>query len=381
MSLVTIFSDANDQKRVIGGKITMPRVGVWHAALTVESDDQFNEGDSVTIGVNDGAQFFNGTVARALLYQGIQQVRVLGGAGGMQTVTKPKHYQGPLTSDVIADMANDAGETVAGDSDAGVSIPGWTTIAATFGRQLAELVRPIAGAVWRIRADGSLWVGVEQWEASTVPDDEWATLDYDHLNGVLHLGMVAPTLLPGTTFGQEKIDRVEHSISGDVVRTDAWVWRGMPAGPDHDFQAVSRAAPRPVDFYSLYGGVTKSQDGQKFDVQPDDDRLPTMGKIPIRHGVPSLEATVGNGARVLIGWEGGDPRLPYCALWGGGEKTSKMTLNVGTLTIVADKIQLGSDGLGDDPNNGLVHGTYIDPFTGATALALGGTCTKVFGKK
>lgn len=374
MSLVTVFSDANDQKRVIDGKITLPRVGVWHAAFAVDSDDQFSEGDSVTIGINDGAQFLNGTVSRALLYQGLQQVRVVGGAGGMQTVVKPKHYQGPLTSDVIADMAKDAGEKVSANSDPGASIPGWTTIAATFGRQLAELIRPIDGSAWRILPDGSLWVGVEQWEDSDVPDDDWATLNYDHLNGIIDLGMVAPTLLPGTTFGQEKIDRVEHNISGDVVRTAAWVWRGASAGLDHDFQALARVAARPFDFYAMYAGETKAQDGQKFDVQPSDDRIPTMGKIPIRNGIPGLQLKVPNGASVLIGWDGGDPRKPYCSLWGGGE-------NPTSLSVTAKVISLGGEGLDSDPTNGVVHGSYVDPFTGATAFALQGTSQVVFVKK
>ena len=374
MSLVTVFADANDQKRVVEGRISLPRIGVWHAAFSVDSDDQFSEGDAVTIGINAGAQFLNGTVTRALLYPGMQQLRVVGGAGGMATVTKPKHYNGPTTADVISDMAKDAGETVSGDSDPGVSNPGWTSIAATFGRQLAELISPIDGCAWRVLPDGTLWVGVEQWEASDVADEEWVTLGYDHLNGIIDVGMVAPTLLPGTTFGQEKIDRVEHNISGDIVRTAAWVWRGAPAGLDHDFQAIARAAPRPFDFFALYAGTTKAQDGQKFDVQPDDPRLPTMGKIPIRNGIPGLQIKVQNGSSVLIGWDGGDPRRPYCSLWGGGE-------NPTSLSLTAKTISLGADGLDSDPQNGVVHGTYVDPFTGATAFALGGTSQVVFVKK
>ncbi len=325
MSLVTVFSDASDQKRVVTGVISMPRQGVWHADLFVDSDDQFDVGTGVTIGMNDGAQFLNGTVARALLYQGMQQVRVVAGAGGMQAAAKPRFYQQPAAADVLADLAKDAGETLADDVDlGGAQFDAWTTIASTVGRQLAELIRPIAGCIWRITADGKLWVGSETWPASDVSDDEWATLDYDHWRGVIRLGMLAPTLLPGTVLGQEKIDRVEHHIDRDTVRTLAWVFRDGPAGVDQDFQAVARAASRPFDFFPLYAGTTKAQNQQTFDVQPDDDRLPLMTGVPIRNGIPSLLVTVPPGARVLVGWDGGDPRAPFCALWGGGEKGTSL---------------------------------------------------------
>lgn len=382
MSLVTVFSDPSDPKRVVTGLIALPRIGVWHADLFADSDDQFDVGTAVTIGMDDGAQSLEGTVTRALLYQGMQQVRIVGGAAGMQSAGKPKFYSGGTTDDVMKDLASDAGETLADDNDPGSSLPAWTTITATVGRQLAELIRPLDGVVWRIRADGKLWVGAETWPDSDVPDDEWATLDYDHWNGVLHLGMLAPTLLPGTVLGLEKIDRVEHRIDGGAVRTSAWVLRDGPGGVvDHDFQAVARSTARPFDFFAMYPGTMKAQDRQKFDIQPDDDRIPTLAGISILNGLPSFESTVATGARMLVGWGGGDPRSPYCALWGGGETTSAMTIKVGTLTIVADMIKLGAADLDQDPaNTPVVLGKYIDPFTGATAFALGGCSGSVLAK-
>ena len=384
MSLVTVFADAGDPRRVVTGLIAMPRIGVWHADLFADSDDQFDVGTLVTIDMDNGAQQLVGTVTRALLYKGLQQIRIVGGAAGMQSAATAKFYAaGATTSDVLKDLATDAGETLADDNDAATSIPGWTSIGgATVGRQLAELLRPIDGAAWRIKADGTLWVGTESWPASAVPDDEWATLDYDHWNGVIHLGMLAPTLIAGTVLGQEKIDRVEHRINGEKVRTSAWVLRDGPGGVvDQDFQAVARGSSRPFDFYALYSGTMKAQDGQKFDVQPDDDRIPTLTGLPIKNGLPSFESTVATGAKMLVGWSGGDPRLPFCALWGGNETTSAMTIKVGTLTIVADSIKLGAEDLDQDPTNTpVVLGKYIDPFTGATAFALGGCSGTVLGK-
>ena len=312
----------------------------------------------------------------------------------MQRSPTPKFYSGGSVGTVLADLARDVGETLA---DGGITgdLNGWTTIRAPAGRQLTELLRPIAGAVWRILPDGSLWTGVEAWPASDVGSDDWQPLGYDHWNGVLELGMLAPTLLPGTTLGsdQVRIDRVEHRIERDSVRTFAWVPRDNRLGAggeadttaprlDRDFAAVGRGAMTPFDFLALYAGTVKGQKAQTFQVQPDDERLPIMSDLPVRNGIPGMEVTVSPGAQILIGWRNGDPREPYCALWGGGasDPTTKITLKVDELLVTSGKIQLGADLL-QPATEGLVLGQCPDPFTGATHFALGGASSVVMAKK
>jgi hypothetical protein len=397
MALVTIATDGGAEQPVISGVISLPRVGVWHAELRVDSEIDFDSA-AVTISVNGGELDLVGVVTRALQYEGVNQVRIVGGAAGMQRSPTPKFYGGSSVGPVLADIAGDVGETISDADSGGVTEGGlhaWTTIRAPAGRQLTELLRPIAGAVWRILPDGSLWAGIETWPVSEVGDDDWQPLAYDHWNGVLELGMLSPTLQPGTTLGSDKvrIDRVEHRIDRDSVRTFAWVPRDNRLGAggeqdtaaprlDRDFAAVGRGAMTPFDFLALYAGTVKGQKGQTFQVQPDDERLPIMSDLPVRNGIPGMEVTVSPGAQILIGWRNGDPREPYCALWGGagGDATTKIILKVDELLVTSGKIQLGADLL-QPATEGVVLGQCPDPFTGATHFALGGASTVVMAKK
>lgn len=55
-----------------------------------------------------------------------------------------------------------------------------------------------------------------------------------------------------------------------------------------------------------------ANDGSTCDLQPEDSRFPSMKNVPVRVGVPGLQAVVQPGAVVLLGWERGDPARPYC---------------------------------------------------------------------
>lgn len=377
MSHVSLATTDADPQRVIGGTLALPRIGVWHAEVKVDADTDvtLTPGAAAKIEVNGGELDLVGTIIRAVEYQGVTQVRVVAGGGGLQIPATPKFYGPGKVGDVLTGTLLDSGDVVSADADAGMlgaALSSWTTIKAPIGRQIAELLRPIDGAAWRFLPDGSLWVGPETWPDTDVADDAWQTLDYDHWNGILKLGVLSPTLLPGTTVGGFRIDRIEYTIAGDKITAQAWEPRDEGARIDRDIAALGRGAVRPFDFLALYTGVTSAQSGQAFDIKPDDDRLPGMSKVPIRHGFPGLTVTVANGAKILVGWQNGDPRLPYCALWGGGE-------TVQAATMVADKIQLGADGL-VAAQNGVVLGLCVDPFSGATHFALGGASVSVMAK-
>jgi hypothetical protein len=43
-----------------------------------------------------------------------------------------------------------------------------------------------------------------------------------------------------------------------------------------------------------------------------------LAKVPIRHGLPGVTVKVKQGARLLLGFEAGDPRRPYASLWEPG---------------------------------------------------------------
>lgn len=393
MSLVTISVDRSNPQRVISGTISLPRIGVWHLEVKVDSDVDIAEDVPAVVSVNGGELDLVGTVTRAIEYQGVTQVRVVGGDAtidaatglrGLQRLGTPAFYQGgadasSILGDLLADSGNELSGTV-GRSIAGVpDAAAWTTIRAPIGRQTAELM---GGVPWRVLPDGTVWAGAETWPETDIADDDWQTLEYDHWNGIISFGLLSPTLLPGTTIGGYRADRVEMTISGDSVTANVWEPRDDGARIDRDLLALGRGSMRPFDFFALYAGVLKSMDvkGQTFDITPDDDRLPAMSKLKIRNGIPGLKVDVPAGAKMLVGWSGGDPRQPYCATWDGAETPNTLTLNVTHLIIKSGNVELGGDNL-VAADAGVVLGACVDPFTGATHFALGGASSIIKAKK
>lgn len=70
-----------------------------------------------------------------------------------------------------------------------------------------------------------------------------------------------------------------------------------------------------VDYFALYPSkvVAQNADGT-LELRPDSDRLPGLSKVPVRLGVPG-SVKVSGGARVLLGFEEGDPGRPIATLW------------------------------------------------------------------
>jgi hypothetical protein len=64
----------------------------------------------------------------------------------------------------------------------------------------------------------------------------------------------------------------------------------------------------------------QSSDLATLDLLPDDTDIRGTGlqQVHIRHGLPGVQVKVPVGARVLLGFEAGDPERPYAALWEPG---------------------------------------------------------------
>lgn len=80
-----------------------------------------------------------------------------------------------------------------------------------------------------------------------------------------------------------------------------------------------------------------------LDLQPDSARVPPCADVPIRHGLPGVTVTVPAGGRVLLGYEGGNPDLPYATLWGSGAAT-RITVNESSkrLARTDDEVDAGT---------------------------------------
>lgn len=79
-----------------------------------------------------------------------------------------------------------------------------------------------------------------------------------------------------------------------------------------------RFVMRDVTYHKLYPATVMAQTGDTLAVLPENSALQGTGlmNVPMRTGVPGAKATVAPGAKCLLGFEEGDPRKPYVALWG-----------------------------------------------------------------
>jgi len=105
---------------------------------------------------------------------------------------------------------------------------------------------------------------------------------------------------------------------------------------------------RRVDWYAWYPArvLGQSEDGT-LELRPDNPRVPGLSKVPLRLGVPGVRVNVLPGARVLVGFEGGDPSRPVASLW---ERQSCVEIALDPSSALL---------LGDGATQDAVHGTYF----------------------
>ena len=78
-----------------------------------------------------------------------------------------------------------------------------------------------------------------------------------------------------------------------------------------------------IDYLALYPARVAAQNGDgTLELVPDDPRLPGLSSVPVRYGTPDTTAVVASGARVLLGFAGGDPSKPIATVWESASITS-----------------------------------------------------------
>ncbi len=78
-------------------------------------------------------------------------------------------------------------------------------------------------------------------------------------------------------------------------------------------------------YHAVYPCEVQGQaDNGNLDLRPDDESMRGEGlqDVPVRHGLPGVTVRVPVGARVSLGFEEGNPRKPYAALWNAQSITS-----------------------------------------------------------
>lgn len=317
-----------DGARVTLCALTIPRVGAWVADLDVDSAEAITGRVSLVI---DGATW-SGTVARGGLVAGSWRGRIVGGAGGLSGTLGAVAQRGSTLGTVLADALLSAGETLSGDAhDLGALANLWHRIAAPASTAVADVARA-AGYSWRVFADGSVWLGADAW-ATYTPAGAVDVIDEQPEAGRLVLAGDTLGIVPGVTLaltGRDpvRVGQVEHRATPSDLRTVILTDGATGLGGVVD--AVIRRALRRVDYLALYPARVVSQSAAGLlDLVPDDARVPSCGGVPIRYGLPGVVVTVPAGARVLLGYEAGDPSKPVATLWDAAEVT-RITVNGGS---------------------------------------------------
>lgn len=212
---------------ILSATIGIPRVGAWHADVAVPGTAAISGRCTLAI---EGGLTMVGTVRRSDVWLETVSLRMVAGAGGLGVLTKPQHYRQTRLSIVLADLLKAGGETLASDADAAtlaLTFGSWATLAEPVGVMVSALLaddRVAPTMAWRMKPDGTLWLGPETWpDSGFVNVVDYQVLDEQPADGRLDLGVEAPALLPGTVIDGRRVSYVEHVLDGEAARTRAWV--------------------------------------------------------------------------------------------------------------------------------------------------------------
>lgn len=336
---------------VLRGSVHLPRVGAWQADLELDVDVVPTGEVELRVG---RALTLRGTVVSGGLFAGEARVRVVGGRGKLSTELPARWYVGAPLSLVLGGVADEAGERLSTTIDAVLlatpMLPAWGRTAGPAALALQQLAQTISVS-WRVLPDGTLWLGEERWPAATGMAD-LVVLDEHRGEGRLLLSTEEPTLLPGQQLAQGKVSSVTYELSPSALRADVWLERvGTGATVPDRLKAALEGLLRAVlgrrlDYLARYEAVVVRQDGAGLlEVTPSDQRLPPLTRVPIRLGLPGTTVKVKAGARVILGFEAGDPRRPFADLW-SPDSLDEITISADTkATILAPDIKLGGANL------------------------------------
>ena len=129
-----------------------------------------------------------------------------------------------------------------------------------------------------------------------------------------------------------KAARVEHVVSADgKTRSDVWLLADDEAqGTLPSLAKVIQNQVAHIDYFTLYDAkvVSQSADGAMVDLQPGDQRLPGLSKVPLRLGLPGTVVKFAPGQYVRLGWDRGNPQMPYACLFQGGETLTSLEVGL-----------------------------------------------------
>lgn len=206
---------------VMQGKVTRPRVGNWVAELQVDAATAatIEDGAQATLKV-DQEVVLTGTVLRSGAYVQNVTLRLVGGRNGLGRLVHPRFYRSVPLSQVLQDVLDDAGEVLSGTSTPealGLVLGFWTMVEQPAGEALTSIAEAAGAAVvWRVQADGSVFLGTDGFPPSALVDFD--LIEFMPLEGIQVIATEAPDVHPGERFNDRDVSVVEHLLSPDGSR-------------------------------------------------------------------------------------------------------------------------------------------------------------------
>lgn len=302
---------------VLSLALTIPLRGAWSASVALEGEASLSGDVALVI----EGRTWTGRVHRGGNELGRWQGQLVG-AGAILAELDPQAFQGSTLREVFVETLRAAGLSASADTgDLSALANHWHRLSGPASRTLAA-VADAAGYGWRVLADGTVWTGPETWAAQALAGTPVDVLDVDPAMGRYQLaGDAALDLLPGRTVTLDgasvRVGLIEHHQVGAALRTIAWAERTADAGGAGRLRAaireIVRAEVRDLT-YALWRPCTVvSQSGDLLDLRPDDDHVAPPTGVPYRT-LPGVKLTIPAGTRVLLGYEGADPRRPVALL-------------------------------------------------------------------
>lgn len=286
---------------------------------------------------------FSGTVRRSGPWAGSSSLVVVGGAGGLLLSPggeglPPKSYLGspaPVPAlQVLADILAACGETLDPSVPAllaPLSVPRWTRAGGYDATVALGLLAQAIGCGWRVLDSGRVWMGPETWprlDSSTLSYQ----LDDDTDELLISCSPDAPTLRPGTLLSGQgfavprQLTQVRYTFGEQSVAAELRYTQEERS----DFAAALTTILPPLVYREAHGATVDAQraDGT-LDLTLDDPRIGMLPGVPFRAGIVGCALKVGNGERVRVTFEQGDPSLPFAFGFGQAVNATQGIARVG----------------------------------------------------
>lgn len=199
---------------VVRAELVVPRVGVWTADLTLESDAALT---AKTLLVAESGMTWTGTIVTQGVYDGRRHVRFVGGSAGLPTVCKPKNFRQVSLRTLLVDTLGNVGETLAPSSLS----TALSTQVATYARLATSAASVVAywasktGVLWRVLPDGAVWLGTTQ--AAKAPDDIVVLGERPHRRTMV-VSTETFALLPGHVIDGKTVDSLVYRLDDEAAR-------------------------------------------------------------------------------------------------------------------------------------------------------------------